>query len=108
MCVVGARRGGDVDNRVTDSGVDYFFEEMKKVPERCVKELLVDEEGLSERSRLILKWATTGEEGLVEQIDTLKQKSEEELNRASSESQRPEKSCCVVISRVCYETGQIV
>ena len=31
MYVVGAMRGREIDNRVTDNGVDYFYEEMKKV-----------------------------------------------------------------------------
>ena len=76
---------------------------MKKGEERCVKELLVDEEGLSERSRLILKWVTTGEEGLVEQIDALKQKKEEESKQTGAESLRPAKSCCVVLWCVSYQ-----
>ena len=111
MYVVGAMRGREIGNRVTDNGVDYFYEEMKKVEKsildhyteymkkvegKCMEELLVDEEGLSERSRLILRWAVTGETALAEQIDSLKQKTEE-AKVVFSETQRREKSCCVVL-----------
>lgn len=96
MYVVGAMRGREIDNRVTDNGVDYFYEEMKKVEGKCMEELLVDEEGLSERSRLILRWAVTGETALAEQIDSLKQKTEE-AKVVFSETQQREKSCCVVL-----------
>ena len=90
MYVVGAMRGREIDNRVTDNGVDYFYEEMKKVEGKCMEELLV------ERSRLILRWAVTGETALAEQIDSLKQKTEE-AKVVFSETQRREKSCCVVL-----------
>ena len=69
--------GWYIENEITDNGVRYFYDQMKEFKDYRVKELLIDTDGLSPLSQLLLRQIITQDETLDVEIAKLEKDNEE-------------------------------
>ncbi|KNB45109.1 hypothetical protein JH06_1628 [Blastocystis sp. subtype 4] len=88
------------ENEITDNGVRYFYDQMKEFKDYRVKELLIDTDGLSPLSQLLLRQIITQDETLDVEIAKLEKDNEEKevLEVELEEKEVPKhRSCCAIV-----------
>ena len=92
--------GWYIENEITDNGVRYFYDQMKEFKDYRVKELLIDTDGLSPLSQLLLRQIITQDETLDVEIAKLEKDNEEKevLEVELEEKEVPKhRSCCAIV-----------